>query len=163
LFAQASEAMRLCLDQMLSRLLPRGDIFWAKWVDRVFIASQSSDVRGIVSLLSGQTYSSVLEFFTEADRLYVFPGGFNKGIAVDMLRRRLRPELLICAGDSLLDLPMLRTADIALVPNERLARQVGESPEFRGKLYCAEQENCAAPGGFAEYVAGFVHHGWKNL
>jgi hydroxymethylpyrimidine pyrophosphatase-like HAD family hydrolase len=162
LFAQASEAMRLCLDQLLSHLLPRGDIFWAKWVDRVFIVSRSSDTRGVVSLLSDQAYSSALEFFTEADRLYVFPGGFNKGIAVDMLRRRLRPELLICAGDGLLDLPMLRIADIALVPNERLARQVRELPEFRGKLYCAEQENGASPAGFAEYVAGFIRD-WKNL
>jgi hypothetical protein len=158
LFAQASEAMQSCLDQLLSRLFPHGDISWAKWVDRVFIASQSSDAQGAVSLLSCQPYSSALEFFTEADRLYVFPRGFNKGSAVDMLRRRLRPELLICAGDGLLDLPMLCAADIALVPNERLARQVGESPVFRGKLYCAERERTGGgtPAGFAEYVAGFA-------
>jgi predicted mannosyl-3-phosphoglycerate phosphatase (HAD superfamily) len=155
--------MRLCLDQLLSRLLPSGDIFWAKWVDRVFIASESSDPRGVVSLLSGQAYGSALEFFTEAGRLYVFPAGFNKGIAVDTLRRQLKPELLICAGDGTLDLPMLRVADIALVPNEYLARQVAESPEFRGKLYCAEREGTGGgtPAGFAEYVAGFLRN-WNN-
>jgi hypothetical protein len=155
--------MRLCLDQLLSHLLPCGDIFWAKWVDRVFIASESSNARGVVSLLSGQAYGSALEFFTEAGRLYAFPAGFNKGIAVDMLRRQLRPELLICAGDGSLDLPMLRTADIALVPNAGLARQVVESPEFQGKLYCAEREGTGgnAPAGFAEYVAGFLRD-WKN-
>jgi predicted mannosyl-3-phosphoglycerate phosphatase (HAD superfamily) len=152
--------MRLCLDQLLSRLIPHGDIFWAKWVDRVFIASESSDARGVVSLLSGQAYGSALEFFTEAGRLYAFPAGFNKGIAVETLRRQLRPELLICAGDGSLDLPMLRTADIALVPNECLARQVAEAPEFRGKLYCAEREgtDITAPAGFAEYVAGFLRN-----
>ena len=158
LFTQALEAMRLCFDQLLSRLLPRGDVSWAKWVDRIFIASQSSDARGVVSLLSSQAYSSALDFFTEDSRLYVFPRGFNKGTAVNMLRRRLQPELLICAGDGLLDLPMLCAADIALVPDERLARQVRESPEFRGKLYCAEREGTggAAPAGFAEYVTSFI-------
>ncbi|MDR2784781.1 MAG: hypothetical protein LBB83_02585 [Treponema sp.] len=164
LFAQASGAMRLCLNQLLSQLLPRGDVSWAKWVDRVFIASQSPDARGIVSLLSGQAYSSALEFFAEADRLYVFPRGFNKGTAVNMLRRRLQPELLICAGDGLLDLSMLCAADIALVPNECLARKVAESPEFRGKLYCSEREGAGngTPAGFAEYVAGFIRSR-KNL
>jgi hydroxymethylpyrimidine pyrophosphatase-like HAD family hydrolase len=164
LFAQASEAMQLCLDQLLSQPLPCGDVSWAKWVDRVFIASQTSDARGAVSFLSAQDYSSALEFFTEADRLYVFPRGFNKGSAVDMLRRRLQPKLLICAGDGLLDLPMLCVADIALVPDERLARQIGESSEFRGKLYCFKQEETGggALAGFAEYVAGFTRN-WKNL
>lgn len=157
LFEEAAEAMRLCLDQLLARLIPRGDVFWAKWIDRVFIASQVSDARGTVSLLSAQLYSSTLEFFTEADRLYVFPRGFNKGSALNTLRRRLRPELLICAGDGLLDLPMLCAADIALVPDDRLARRVRESPEFRGKLYCSEWETGNdTPVDFAEYVAGFA-------
>jgi hypothetical protein len=156
--------MRLCFDQLLSRLLPRGDVSWAKWVDRVFIASQSSDAQGVVSLLSGQAYSSALDFFTEAGRLYIFPKGFNKGTAVNMLCHRLQPELLICAGDGLLDLPMLCTADIALVPNECLARKVEESPGFRGKLYCLEREETGGgtPAGLAEYVAGFIRN-WKNL
>jgi hydroxymethylpyrimidine pyrophosphatase-like HAD family hydrolase len=158
LFEETSEAMQLCLDELLSRQLPQGDISWAKWVDRIFIASQASGIQGIVSLLSTQIYSSALEFFAEDDRLYVFPRGFNKGSAVDMLRRRLRPELLICAGDGLLDLPMLCAADIALVPNERLARQVEESPAFRGKLHCFGREGTGGgtPADFAEYVAGFV-------
>ncbi|MDR2247292.1 MAG: hypothetical protein LBE17_11595 [Treponema sp.] len=160
LFAQTSEVMRLCLDQLLSQMLPRGDVSWAKWVDRVFIVSQSPDVRGAVSLLSAQAYSSALDFFMEADRLYVFPRGFNKGSAVDMLRRRLRPESLICAGDGLLDLPMLCAADIALVPDECMARQVEQSSVFRGRLYCSEREGTGGgtPAGFAEYVAGFAQN-----
>jgi hypothetical protein len=156
LFEDAEEAMRLCLGQLLSQLIPRGNISWAKWVDRVFITSRASDARDTASFLSAQAYSAALEFFTEADRLYVFPRGFNKGSALNMLRRRLRPGLLICAGDGLLDLPMLCAADIALVPDDRLARQVGESPEFRGKLYCSEWAGNGTPVDFAEYVAGFA-------
>jgi hypothetical protein len=157
-FGQASEAMRLCLDQMALRLFPRGDVSWVKWVDRVFIAAQSPGARGLASFLSAQGFDSALDFFTEEDRLYAFPKGFNKGSALDTLRRQLKPELLVCAGDGLLDLPMLCAADIALVPNERSARQLGESPEFRGRLYYPGQGETGGgtPSGFAEYIAGFA-------
>ncbi|MDR0452848.1 MAG: hypothetical protein LBH15_07375, partial [Treponema sp.] len=157
-FGQASEAMQACLDLLLSRLSPRGDISWAKWVDRVFIAARSPGARDVVSLLSARTFGPALDFFSEADRLYVFPGGFNKGSALNALRRQVRPELLVCAGDGLLDLPMLRAADIALVPDGRMARQVCESPEFRGKLYYPGQGGAGGggPEGFAEYIAGFA-------
>lgn len=53
-------------------------------------------------------------------KLYFFPPGLDKGAA---LNRLSPPE--ICAGDSALDVPMLRLAKTALVPNLELARLVG--------------------------------------
>lgn len=55
-------------------------------------------------------------------KLYFFPPGMDKGAAV----RRLREEGLpvVCAGDSVIDLPMLNAADFALVPDAGMAGRV---------------------------------------
>ena len=58
-------------------------------------------------------------------KLYFFPPCINKGIAVRKIKDSLSPNTLICAGDSKIDVPMLQEADIALVPNEYLAKLVG--------------------------------------
>lgn len=57
-------------------------------------------------------------------KLYFFPPGLHKGAAVLQARRRFAPAQLVCAGDSVLDVPMLSLADLALVPDEALAGQV---------------------------------------
>lgn len=60
-------------------------------------------------------------------KLYFFPPELHKGAAVLRARRRLACPLLVCAGDAALDVPMLRLADLALVPDEDLARLVDET------------------------------------
>ena len=57
-------------------------------------------------------------------KLYFFPPEINKGTAVHRLRERLGAGLLLCAGDSGIDLPMLDAAGVAAVPDEMLGRQV---------------------------------------
>ena len=57
-------------------------------------------------------------------KLYFFPPEINKGTAVRRLRERLGAELLLCAGDSGIDLPMLDAAGVAFVPDERLGKKV---------------------------------------
>ena len=57
-------------------------------------------------------------------KLYFFPPEVNKGNAVRRLRRRLGADLLLCAGDSGIDLPMLDAAGVAVVPDEALGKQV---------------------------------------
>ena len=63
-------------------------------------------------------------------KLYFLPPGLDKGAALERARRRFRPSLVISAGDSTLDLPMLQRADLALVPDASLALQV-QGPEVR--------------------------------
>jgi hydroxymethylpyrimidine pyrophosphatase-like HAD family hydrolase len=149
---KASAEMRLCFDQIRTRR----DVSYVKWVDNTFITAQSPDSQGIVSRLSRQADTSVVDVFRVDERLYIFPRGVNKGSALNLLRREVQPELLICAGDNGLDIQMLNIADIALVPDENLARQVKESPEFRGQLYCAGQDRANNPIDFAEYIVTFA-------
>ena len=75
-------------------------------------------------------------------KLYFLPPGLDKGAALERARRRFRPSLVISAGDSTLDLPMLQRADLALVPDASLALQV-QGPEDR---------DCPKGRRFSEFV-----------
>lgn len=51
-------------------------------------------------------------------KVYVFPPGINKGMAIERLRRRFAAAKVICAGDSVIDMPMLERADVAIAPED---------------------------------------------
>lgn len=71
-----------------------------------------------------------LEIAVSGRKVYFFPPPLNKGTAVSRLRDRFRPETVICAGDSSIDVPMLRIADIALLPDRDMLRG-DEAPGLR--------------------------------
>ena len=63
-----------------------------------------------------------LEVSASGRKLYLYPPPLDKGSGLKRLRARFRPERVLCAGDSELDLPMLRAADLAILP-EALAQR----------------------------------------
>ena len=73
---------------------------------------------------------------------YFLPPGIHKGAALLRLKKRLGADFTICAGDSEPDIPMLKAADLAIVPSGRLAGLVGGG----SVAVCGEGEN------FAEFV-----------
>lgn len=75
-------------------------------------------------------------------KVYWFPPFLNKGTALERLRTLEQAERILSAGDSVIDLPMLRQADIAVVPSAEL---LGAEPGERV---------LAHPGGerFSEFV-----------
>lgn len=75
-------------------------------------------------------------------KLYIFPSIANKGAAIDRLKQLFEPDVLICAGDSKVDVPMLQKADIAIVPNKGLSHYL--SPEET--LVCNEERY------FSDYI-----------
>ena len=66
---------------------------------------------------AGQTS---LDIAVSGRKVYFFPPPLNKGTAVKRLKERFQPEKTICAGDSVIDIPMLRAADLAILPNPDL-------------------------------------------
>ena len=48
-------------------------------------------------------------------KIYLFPPPLNKGNAVNFLAERFNPDKIICAGDTDIDLPMLKLADVAFI------------------------------------------------
>ena len=61
---------------------------------------------------------SLVEVFQNGVKVYVVPKKLSKGMAVSRLKKRLGAELVIAAGDSEFDLPMLQEADLAIAPKE---------------------------------------------
>ena len=59
---------------------------------------------------------SLVEVFQNGVKVYVVPRKLSKGTAVRRLKERLDAELVIAAGDSEFDLPMLQEADLAIAP-----------------------------------------------
>lgn len=49
-------------------------------------------------------------------KVYLIPKGIDKGTAVQRLKRRMGGMRVLCAGDSVMDIPMLEVADAALAP-----------------------------------------------
>ena len=56
-------------------------------------------------------------------KVYFFPPGVDKGTALRRAAERFGPERVI-AGDSVIDVPMLRRADLALLPGPELLPQL---------------------------------------
>lgn len=71
-----------------------------------------------------------LDVAVSGRKVYFFPPSINKGDAVDRLRERFAPQQVICAGDSVIDLPMLCKGDAAIVPHGALLAGRGPSTIF---------------------------------
>lgn len=50
-------------------------------------------------------------------KIYLFPPLLNKGEALKLLIKKFSPDKIICAGDSEIDLPMLKLADVSFAKN----------------------------------------------
>lgn len=74
-----------------------------------------------------------LDIAVSGRKVYFFPPPINKGEAVRRLRERFRPDRVICAGDSTIDVPMLRAADTAILPGADLLPEGGSLRVHRGE------------------------------
>ena len=67
---------------------------------------------------------SPLRAVVSGRKVYFFPPGIDKGTALQRAVERFGPERVISAGDSVIDVPMLRRADLALIPDPELLPQL---------------------------------------
>jgi hydroxymethylpyrimidine pyrophosphatase-like HAD family hydrolase len=71
-------------------------------------------------------YDSVLNRFTNGNTHYLSPKGITKEAALEFYLKEYPCELLLSAGDSLVDIPMLRMADISIVPNHMIGKELSK-------------------------------------
>ncbi len=62
-----------------------------------------------------------LDVCCSGQKIYFFPPGVDKGTGLRHLRALTGADYVFCAGDSSIDLPMLKAADLAFVPTAALA------------------------------------------
>ena len=70
------------------------------------------DVDRISNELQEQTNLTVQH---SGRKIYLFPPRLNKGEALLQLKQMFNPDKVFCAGDSVIDVPMLNIADIAFI------------------------------------------------
>ncbi len=90
-------------------------------VDERYVFAYCAD--GVNSEHCAESYYGTTDLIVQASgrKLYFFPPQIDKGTAVQKLKQFLGGGMLICAGDSRIDVPMLEQADLALVPTENMA------------------------------------------
>ena len=85
-------------------------------VDESFLflyCDEGTDTHAIKTELSLQT---TLNVEATGRKIYLFPPNLSKGNALNRLKERFEPSFVYAAGDSFIDLSMLKSADTAFAP-----------------------------------------------
>ncbi len=78
-------------------------------------------------------------------KIYFFPTEICKGNAVSKFGKKFGADLVICAGDSTIDVPMFKFADIGYAPNSELVEDIKDLT--KGKIVCRDDETL-----FSEFI-----------
>lgn len=95
-------------------------------VDDAYLFTARPDASDVQEYAAELQQTTGLKVSASGRKIYFFPPQLSKGWAVNELRRRFGADYLIAAGDSSIDIPMLQAADLALVPEEKLAAQINK-------------------------------------
>ncbi len=117
-----------------------------RMVDDVYMYTVCADVEAAERCRIDFDNFGGLQVVRGGRKVYFLPPGINKGLAVERLRQIFPDEIIVAAGDSQLDLPMLMAADAALLPNAELAAQAD----------CSYKYICPPGEHFAEFVLATV-------
>lgn len=92
--------------------------FEVRLVDGLFLFTKSNSSENTLKRLSEAVAG--LDLYSTGVKVYAIPKEFDKGAAVQRLINVLgrRGEEIVCAGDSVMDISMLKCADIALYPDD---------------------------------------------
>lgn len=110
---QLLENYRTELDDILAKLQEEDCYVRCRKVDEMYVyvsCKDGVDVDRIVSYYSDKTK---LNIAASGRKIYFLPPDFNKGSAIERLKACFKPEFIIAAGDSKIDIPMLEKADLA--------------------------------------------------
>ena len=87
-------------------------------VDNVFIYTKCHDVKSCINSLSDLLDLNKVVIESNNEKIYIIPKTVNKGEAVRRFGKAMGADCIIAGGDSVLDLPMLYEADIAVFPQK---------------------------------------------
>lgn len=90
--------------------------FEIKIIDGLFLFTKSSNVNETKEKLIKEIDIEIVDIYENGDKIYIFPKKINKGNALRRLRKLFMQKEIICAGDSIMDVPMLLESDIAIYP-----------------------------------------------
>ena len=129
--------------------------FEVRKVRELFLFTKSGDIGASVNRLRERMDGSLAEVFGSGGKVYVMPKELTKGNALLRLRGRLKAETVMAAGDSALDIPMLRCADAAIAP---AGLEVGRT---EGRFMGVGSEELFSEG-MLERVLQLLSAGWAS-
>lgn len=89
-------------------------------IEELFLFTKSSEPYKSVQKLKECINPKLADVFSNGVKVYVVPKKLNKGMAVRRLKQWVKADMVIAAGDSEFDIPMIDEADIAFAPKELL-------------------------------------------
>lgn len=92
--------------------------FEVRNIRNLFVFTKSEEPQKSVENLKDRLNTEKMNVFSTGVKVYAVPKSLGKGIAVERLRTKLKPDRVIAAGDSEFDISMLKKADIPIAPEE---------------------------------------------
>lgn len=87
-----------------------------RFIDGLFVFTKCNQPEDVVLDLKDILDNTLVDVLDNGEKIYVVPVALNKGAAVERLKRYINADIVIAAGDSRFDIPMLKAADIRLAP-----------------------------------------------
>ncbi|MFA9376796.1 MAG: HAD hydrolase family protein [Lachnotalea sp.] len=92
--------------------------FEIRFINELFVFSKSNIPDKTVVILKSMLNIEKVDVFHNGTKVYVVPKPLNKGIGLERLKIKLSADIILAAGDSEFDIPMLEKADIAFAPED---------------------------------------------
>jgi len=108
--AQLKKALDILQQDIHTTLEPR-------FIDESFVYTKTDDINSTVETLRNSLNLNNVYVNSIGAKIYVHPIALNKGASLKRFKKRIGAEYVVCAGDSLLDVPMLEIADAAIFPD----------------------------------------------
>ena len=90
--------------------------FELRYIEDLFVFTKCYKSETVVNELREYLDKNLVSVFNNKEKVYVLPTSLSKGKAIERLRKYLKVEFIIAAGDSEFDISMVEAADVGLVP-----------------------------------------------
>lgn len=90
--------------------------FELRYIEDLFVFTKCDKSETVVNELREYLDKNLVNVFNNKEKVYVLPTLLSKGKAIERLRKYLKAEFIIAAGDSEFDISMVEAADVGLVP-----------------------------------------------
>ena len=90
--------------------------FELRYIEDLFVFTKCYKSETVVNELRKHLDKSLVNVFNNKEKVYVLPTLLSKGKAIERLKKYLKVEFIIAAGDSEFDISMVEAANVGLVP-----------------------------------------------
>ena len=122
--------------------------FEVRMISELFLFTKSErpveTVEGLKQILD----TNKVDICHHRNKIYVIPKNLNKGTACQRFREKQKADCVIAAGDSGFDVPMLKTADIAIAP-----KQLCDTDHLK-----AQEGYSGESGIFSDFLLEYILH-----